>query len=186
MGINVFAKDFLRHASLGHKVEFVDPQAYSGVLGCREGISVLNVEKIKESLFVTNEFFKSVVGEEKSSILFANLNESSKNVTQLCALRSVEPFIVEGWFSGGFTNVSSSKVDAVFVLSVKNSGFIVQEAHKVNVPVVGLVDNDSSSNMVSFPLLLNDNSAGLDHIVTSLISDAILEIKLLNFGLSFN
>jgi len=118
--------------------------------------------------------------------LFANLNESSKNVTQLCALRSVEPFIVEGWFSGAFTNVSSSKVDAVFVLSVKNSGFIVQEANKVNVPVVGLVDNDSSSNMVSFPLLLNDNSAGLDHIVTSLISDAILEIKLLNFGLSFN
>jgi len=56
----------------------------------------------------------------------------------------------------------------------------------MNIPVVGLVDSDANSNMVSFPLLLNDNSVNLDYIVTSLISNSVLEIKLLNFGLLFN
>lgn len=186
MGINTFTKDFLYYASLGHKTESVDPKSYSNVLGYRKGISVLNIEKIKENLFVTNEFLKSVVSRKKSSILFANLNESSNNITKLCALRSIEPFIVKNWSSGSLTNVLSNKVDVIFVLSVKNSYFIVQEADKLNIPVVGLVDSDANSNMVSFPLLLNDNSVNLDYIVTSLISNSVLEIKLLNFGLLFN
>ena len=95
MGINTFTKDFLYYASLGHKTESVDPKSYSNVLGYRKGISVLNIEKIKENLFVTNEFLKSVVSRKKSSILFVNLNESSNNITKLCALRSIEPFIVK-------------------------------------------------------------------------------------------
>jgi len=186
MGINIFTKDFLYYASLGHKIESVDPKVYSNVLGYRKGISVLNTEKIKENLFVINEFLKSVISEEKSSLLFVNLNESSKNITRFCALRSVEPFIVKNWSSGALTNVLSSEVDVIFVLSVKNNHFIVQEANKLNIPVVGLVDNDSNPNMVSFPLLLNDNSVGLDHAVTSLVSNVVLEIKLLNYGLLFN
>jgi len=93
---------------------------------------------------------------------------------------------VKNWSSGVLTNVLSSRVDVIFVLSVKNSYFIVQEANKLNIPVIGLVDNDSNSNMVSFPLLLNDNSVDLDYILTSFVSNAVLEIKLLNFGLLFN
>ena len=186
MGVKTFSKDFLFYASLGHKSEAVDPKAYANLLGFRNNTSVLNIEKTRESLFLTSMFLKSVFTKKKgkASVLFLNLNEESNVVTKACAFKSVQPFLVKNWFSGALTNVLlKDKVDVIFLLSSKNNNFVLQEAQKLNIPVIALVDSDTSSNMVTFPILTNDNSLELQHFVTKFISDTIIETQLMTYGL---
>lgn len=179
------SKDFLYYAELGHKTKSVNPKAYSNLLGFRKNVSLINVQKIKESLSLTSQFITSVLNERNCSILFVNLNNESSISTKLCALRSMQPFLVKNWSSGTFTNIlAEHKIDIIFVLSAKTNSFILQEANKLSIPVVAIVDTDINSNLVSFPIWLNDDSTDLHHDLTTFISSVILQAKLTNYGLS--
>lgn len=179
------SKDFLYYAELGHKVESVNPKSYSNLLGFRKNVSLINSEKIKESLSLTNQFLGSALSKENCSILFVNLNNDSNISTKLCALRSMQPFLIKDWSSGTLTNiVVNHKIDIIFMLSAKANNFILQEAKKLNIPVVAVVDTDTNANLISFPIWLNDDSINLHHELTVLISSVILESNLIKYGLS--
>jgi len=183
MGIKTFNKDFLHYASLGHKSKSVDPKSYSNLLGFRKGLSLINLEKIKSGFSTAGNFVELLTLSSSSSILFINLDEDSNNVTRLCALKAMQPFLIKGWSSGTLTNtVSKYKVGAIFLLSARNHGFILQEANKLNIPVIALVDTDSSSNLVSFPIWLNDDSIDLHREVSVAISLLVLKARLLNYS----
>jgi ribosomal protein S2 len=184
MGIKTFTKDFLYYASIGHKSKSVDPKSYSNLLGFRKGVSLINAEKIKSSFFTASNFVELLISNTNSSILFINLDEDSNDVTSLCALKALQPFLIKGWSSGTFTNtVSKYKIGAIFLLSARNHGFILQEASKLNIPIIALVDSDSSSNLVSFPIWLNDDSVDLHREISVAISLSILRSSLLTYGL---
>jgi len=185
MGINKISdKDFLYYASLGHKVDSIEPKIYANLLGFRKNVSLFNIEKIKESLSLVNYFVQSIFTKKTCSILFVNLDEESNISTRLCALRTLQPFFVTNWSSGKLTNViSRNKIELIFLLSSKNHFFVIQEANKLNIPVVGLVDSDSSSNMVAFPIWINDKSLDLHHDVSVMFSAMVLKNELVRYGL---
>jgi len=186
MGIRTnFEKDFLYYASLGHKRQFVDPKTYLNITGYRKNVSVIDTERTKESLLLSIQFLRSLFLKNEASCLFINLNEESKSTTKLCALRSLEPFLIKNWVSGIFTNIIlDDKVDVIFVLGSKSSRFVIQEAIKVKFPIIGLVDSDTNSDMISFPIWTNDDSIELCYKISSSISNIIIESKLLNYGFS--
>lgn len=186
MGVKVLEKDFLYYASLGHKTSSVEPSMFSNLLGFRKGTSVLNLEKTKESFLVTKHFI-SVLFEANtnSTILFIDLDEGSNASTKFCALKALEPYFVENWSSGSLTNcVLDYKIDAILTLNAKESSFIIQEANKLNIPVIGMVDSDTTTNLLTYPILANDNSLELRHKLSADVSFTILEAKLINYGLS--
>lgn len=179
------SKDFLYYAQLGHKTKSVSPKTYSNLLGFRKNVSLINVERIKESLSLSSQFITFVLSKRLGSILFVNLDNDSNISTKVCALRSIQPFLVKDWSSGTFTNiVSEHKIDIIFMLSAKTNNFILQEAKKLSIPVVAVVDTDTNSNLVSYPIWLNDDSIDLRHNLTIFISSIILHANLTNYGLS--
>jgi ribosomal protein S2 len=186
MGVKTLDKDFLYYASLGHKVMSVEPKSYSNISGFRQKISLINVEKVKESFLLSKHFVKSLFDVNvHSSTLFINLDETSSVMTKFCALKSLEPYFIENWSSGTLTNtISKHRIDAIIVLSTKDNNFVIQEASKLNIPVIGLVDSDTTVNLVSYPVWSNDNSVELQYKITSEISNTILEAKLTQFGIS--
>ena len=64
----------------------------------------------------------------------------------------------------------------------KNHNFVLQEAKKLNIPVIAVVDTDFDSNLVTFPIWLNDDSIKIHHELTFLISSIILKANLINFN----
>jgi ribosomal protein S2 len=54
----------------------------------------------------------------------------------------------------------------------------------LNIPVIGVVDSDTTANLLTYPILANDNSIELRHQLTVDISLTILEAKLIRYGLS--
>lgn len=186
MGINKnINKDFLYYATLGHSVKSVKSKGYSNLLGFRKGVSLINTEKTEEGLAVISHFLNYILTRNFCSILFVNLDSEWTISTKIGALKSVQPFLIEGWWGGTFTNVlSKSKVDVIFLLNVKKHDFILQEARKLSIPVIAVVDTDLDSNLVTFPIWLNDDSIEVQHDLVFLVSSIILQSKLTNYGLA--
>ena len=76
-------------------------------------------------------------------------------------------------------------VDAISLeLSLKSNGFILKEANKLDIPVIGLLDSNSDPNLVKLAVLGNDDSDELRCVLVVLVTYSILEGRLISYGLS--
>jgi len=62
---------------------------------------------------------------------------------------------------------------AVFVVDILNEEIAVNEAKRMNIPCVGLVDTNSDPTKVTFPIPGNDDAVKSVRLIVSVISDAI-------------
>jgi len=65
--------------------------------------------------------------------------------------------------------------DALFVIDVANEKIAVQEAHKMGIPVYGLVDTNSNPKNLTNFIPVNDDSSRTIKFILDLLSQAILE-----------
>jgi small subunit ribosomal protein S2 len=65
--------------------------------------------------------------------------------------------------------------DALFVVDSNNEHIAVQEARKLGIPVVGIVDTNCDPDMVDYVIPGNDDALRSIRLFTSRISDAVLE-----------
>ena len=64
---------------------------------------------------------------------------------------------------------------ALFVVDIKREEIAVQEARRLNIPVIGIVDTNSDPNMVDYPIPANDDAFQSIMAITSIIGKAIEE-----------
>jgi small subunit ribosomal protein S2 len=64
---------------------------------------------------------------------------------------------------------------AVFVVDVKREHIAVDEARKLNVPIIALVDSNVDPDLVDFPIPANDDAMKSVALFTRVIADAIVE-----------
>lgn len=62
---------------------------------------------------------------------------------------------------------------AVFIVDILNEEIAVNEAKRMNIPCVGLVDTNSDPTKVAFPIPGNDDAVKSIRLIVSVISDAI-------------
>ncbi len=62
---------------------------------------------------------------------------------------------------------------AVFIIDIKNEEIAVNEARKMNIPAVALVDTNSDPSQVMFPIPGNDDAVKSVRTIVSVITDAI-------------
>jgi len=66
---------------------------------------------------------------------------------------------------------------AVFVVDVKKEAIAVQEANRLNIPMIGLVDTNSDPDLIDFPIPGNDDAFKSINVITRSIADAIIEAR---------
>ncbi len=64
---------------------------------------------------------------------------------------------------------------AIFIIDAKNEEIAVKEAKKLGIPVVALVDTNSDPDIIDYPIPGNDDAIKSIKLITSLISDSVLE-----------
>jgi small subunit ribosomal protein S2 len=64
---------------------------------------------------------------------------------------------------------------ALFVVDIKREHIAIAEAHKLNIPVFGIVDTNSNPNEIDFPIPGNDDAYKSINLITSYIGKAIEE-----------
>ncbi len=66
---------------------------------------------------------------------------------------------------------------AIFVVDVKKEAIAVQEADRLNIPIIGLVDTNSDPDLINYPIPGNDDAFKSINIITRSIADAIIEAR---------
>ncbi len=77
---------------------------------------------------------------------------------------------------GGIKNMRTHP-DAIFVIDPKNEDIAVNEARKLNIPVIALTDTNCDPDGIDYLIPGNDDAIRSIKLITSLIADAVLEGK---------
>jgi small subunit ribosomal protein S2 len=79
-------------------------------------------------------------------------------------------------FLGGIKNMKELP-DALFIVDPRKERIAVAEAHKLNIPIVGIVDTNCDPDEIDVVIPANDDAIRAVKLLTSKIADAILEAK---------
>lgn len=79
-------------------------------------------------------------------------------------------------FLGGIKDMKGLP-DALFIIDPRKERIAVAEAHKLNIPIVGIVDTNCDPDEIDYVIPANDDAIRAVKLITSKIADAILESK---------
>jgi len=63
----------------------------------------------------------------------------------------------------------------VYVVDVKKESIAVKEAHRLNIPVVAIVDTNCDPSLIDHPIPANDDALKAVQLITKSIADAVIE-----------
>jgi small subunit ribosomal protein S2 len=64
--------------------------------------------------------------------------------------------------------------DLIFVIDTNKEKIAIEEANKLNIPVIAVIDSNSSPDGIAYPIPGNDDAMRAIHLYTDLISSAVL------------
>lgn len=79
-------------------------------------------------------------------------------------------------FLGGIKEMNKLP-DALFVIDPRKERIAIAEAHKLNIPIIGIVDTNCDPDEVDYVIPANDDAIRAVKLLTSKMADAILEVK---------
>ncbi|MBY0120666.1 30S ribosomal protein S2 [Bacillus sp. S/N-304-OC-R1] len=79
-------------------------------------------------------------------------------------------------FLGGIKDMKSLP-DALFIIDPRKERIAVAEAHKLNIPIVGIVDTNCDPDEIDVVIPANDDAIRAVKLLTAKMADAILEAK---------
>ncbi|GAB2563318.1 30S ribosomal protein S2 [Gracilibacillus alcaliphilus] len=79
-------------------------------------------------------------------------------------------------FLGGIKEMNKVP-DALFIIDPRKERIAVAEAHKLNIPIVGIVDTNCDPDEIDYVIPANDDAIRAVKLLTGKMADAILEAK---------
>lgn len=79
-------------------------------------------------------------------------------------------------FLGGIRNMEELP-DALFVIDPRKERIAIAEAHKLDIPIVGMVDTNCDPDEIDYVIPANDDAIRAVKLLTGKMADAILEAK---------
>ena len=64
--------------------------------------------------------------------------------------------------------------DLIFVIDTNKEKIAIEEANKLNIPVIAVIDSNSSPDGIAYPIPGNDDAMRAIHLYTDLVSSAVL------------
>ena len=114
--------------------------------------------------------------------MLTNFQTVSKRVSRLKELEEMDFTDVRG---SGLTKkellllerekdkLANRTPSAMFVVDVNKEALAVEEAHKLGIPVVAIVDTNADPESVEYPIAANDDAIRGIELLTSLMADAV-------------
>ena len=87
----------------GHKTSKINPKMKQFIIGVRNGVHIIDLQKTKDKLEEALNFIQKIILEQKIIVLVGtkiSLKDLIKNIALECNL----PYITERWLGGTFTN----------------------------------------------------------------------------------
>src|SRR6187397_1372833 len=167
----------------GHQTKRWNPKMKEYIFGERNGIYIIDLGKTVK-LFRDAEEFVSRLAAEGRTILFVGTKRQAQDVIAEEAQRCSMFFVNERWLGGLLTKLAknlegirgmSRLPDAVFIVDTKKEKIAVDEARKLKIPVIGIVDTNCDPDEVDFVIPGNDDALRSIRLFASRIADAVVD-----------
>jgi len=181
----------------GHQTRYWNPKMAPYIFGARGKIHIINLEKTLP-LFTDAMNFLSALAQKRGTILFVGTKRSAREPLAEEAARAGMPFVTSRWLGGMLTKheVLSRRrerdklqaslggikdmnrlPDALFVIDIGHEDIAVQEAKKLGIPVIAVVDTNYNPELVDYAIPGNDDAIRAIQLYARAAADSILEGK---------
>ena len=155
IGTKSQASDIVKKYAVECKQFYVNKRWLGGML--------TNWSTISNSLTSLNSLNKKVSN--------ANLRLKKKEILQMNRqIEKIEKYL------GGLKDMGTTP-QAIFVVDVNKDAIAVSEANKLKIPVIAILDTNSSPDGIDYPIPGNDDSRKSIELICSLISKSIIKNK---------
>ena len=166
----------------GHQTRRWDPRMAEYIFQARNGIHIIDLQKTSKKLDEAYEFMKEQA-EEGKTVLFVGTKKQAQECMKEAAEKSGMFYVNQRWLGGTLTNFSTiikNMTDipgVMFVVDPKKEHNAVVEAHKLGIPVVGLVDTNCNPDDVDYVIPGNDDAIRAVKLIADSMANAIIEGK---------
>ncbi|KAK7206141.1 ribosomal protein S2, flavodoxin-like domain-containing protein [Myxozyma melibiosi] len=184
-------------AHLGHEPSRLRKGNLPFILGEREGIHIIDMEKTVPYLRRACRVV-SAIAERGGVIVFLGTRDNHDLVVVDCAQRMKANYVTRRWIPGALTNLKTvigmhpvtavdmednpvnAKVpknfvmvpDLVIVLNPVENRAALNECKIMRVPTIGIIDTDSEPTLVTYPIPANDDSLRSVEFIAGVLSRA--------------
>jgi small subunit ribosomal protein S2 len=150
------------------------------LVGYRHGVALIDLQQSAFMLRRALAFVTEVVS-KRGTVLF--VDRLMKKRTRMFYGHL---FVKRGWITGGLTNMSALSNNfnertsnflpsAIVLLSEdKNKYYLFNEARKLGIPSVGIIDSNMSPGLATFPIAGNNDTVGSVKLYLALFRRAVL------------
>lgn len=169
---------------LGHRTSIWNPKMSPFILGERNGIHIIDLDKTVACLLRALTVFRAAGENGLRQLWLAPKDPFLQEIVSTRA-KEVGALTLPGrWIGGTLTNpVESRQVrrfggrlpDLLFCLDVHRHATALREARLVDIPTIAIVDTDCDPELVTYPIPGNDESAQSVNLYCSLVGQAVKE-----------
>jgi small subunit ribosomal protein S2 len=186
----------------GHQTKRWNPKMKEYIFGERNGIYIINLNKTVKKFRDAEEFITNLAADGRT-LLFVGTKRQAQDVIAEEAQRCGMYFINQRWLGGLLTDgrydtltkkeqarnekekrkllknlegirQMSRLPDAVFVVDTRKEKIAVDEARKLKIPVIGVVDTNCDPDEVDYVVPGNDDALRAIRLFASKIADAVV------------
>jgi small subunit ribosomal protein S2 len=158
IGTKKQAQDSIQGYALKCGMPYINQRWLGGMLTNFETISK-RVQKMKEYQRMRDSGEFEVMPKKEALLLSRELEKLERNLNGIRDLERLP--------------------DAVFILDTKKEDIAVTEANKLGIPVVAVVDTNCDPDIIQYVIPGNDDAIRSGDLLTRVISDAVLEGRLM-------
>src|SRR5918996_224737 len=164
----------------GHQTKRWNPKMKPYIFGERSGIYILDLGKTVKMFRTAEQFVRQLAAEGKT-VLFVGTKRQAQDVIAEEAARSGMFYVNERWLGGLLTNFTTIQrsiarlPDALFVVDTRKEKIAVDEARKLKIPVIGVVDTNCDPDEVDFAIPGNDDALRSIRLFAARMADVILD-----------
>ena len=185
----------------GHQTRRWNPKMKPYIYTERNGIYIIDLQK---SVGMVDDAYNAVVDIVKNGgkILFVGTKKQAQMLTnfktiqsRIARMKEIEAMAEDGTFEvlpkkevlqlkkqlekleknlGGIRNMKKLP-DAIFIVDPKKERICVQEAHTLNIPLIGICDTNCDPEELSYIIPGNDDAIRAVKLIVSKMADAVIE-----------
>src|SRR5579859_3860607 len=184
----------------GHQTRRWNPKMKRYIFTERNGIYIIDLQQSLDYIDRAYEFIKETVA-HGGTILYVGTKKQAQEAIAEQARRVGMPFVNQRWLGGMLTNFSTvykrlhglkrerDKLDktlggirdmarvpsAIWVVDTKKEHIAVNEARKLNIPVVAILDTNCDPDEVNYPIPGSDDASRSVALLTRVVADAVAD-----------
>jgi small subunit ribosomal protein S2 len=165
----------------GHQTKRWNPKMKPFIFEQRNQIYIINLDRTVEQLQRATDFLQDVA-RRGGKILFVGCKKQAQEAIKEAATACGQFYVNQRWLGGTLTNLATIRKsidmaqlpDALVIIDTLREQNAVNEARRLGIPVVAIVDTNADPEMVDYPIAGNDDAIRAIRVMLQKLVDAIV------------